>query len=244
MSRDLAERVWDECEDEDEDAPNEGDGDGSKLETSAVPLQRPGPLGNDAPPRVAKRWPKTLVASVARANGSVSRRGAFPRRPANGPERAESEMPRVVEDAVAAAAKALVETATSRVDPAALLTKLSLVAMDVRTHGGGGGLDDPTAGVPTGAPRSLVSSFFPTLAAAAETTPVDPERAAARKPPGPKDVEKADEPRERREPRFDGSEPINTADAWRAFARGEMGGADFHALKRRRVEWLEARRRR
>ena len=244
MSRDLAERVWDECEDEDEDAPNEGDGDGSKLETSAVPLQRPGPLGNDAPPRVAKRWPKTLVASVAHANGSVSRRGAFPRRPANGPERAESETPRVVEDAVAAAAKALVETATSRIDPAALLTKLSLVAMDVRTHGSGGGLDDPTAGVPTGAPRSLVSSFFPTLAAAAETTPVDPERAAARKRPGPKDVEKADEPRERREPRFDGSEPINAADAWRAFARGEMGGADFHALKRRRVEWLEARRRR
>jgi hypothetical protein len=42
----------------------------------------------------------------------------------------------------------------------------------------------------------------------------------------------------------DGSEPLDAANAWRAFARGEMSGADFRLMKRRRVEWLAERRRR
>ena len=264
MSRDLAERVWDECEDDDE--PDDGDDDVSRRETSSE-RRREGPSGNDAPRPRPRRWPKTLVASVALAGGSVSRRGAFPARPANlnsaeDAERADPEVPevpevpRVAEDAVAAAAKALVETATSRADPAALVTKLSLVATDIRTirtrGGGGGGVtrpDDSTAIATTAAPRSLVSSFFPALPAAAETArEAAPESAAARKRERganevpPKDA--ADETREGRRRRLDGSEPIDAGDAWRAFARGEMCGADFYALKRRRVEWLGERRRR
>ena len=236
MAGDLAERVWDECEDEDDDDGDEGD-DGEKKSR-----REKEDLGKES-----TRWPKTLVASVAisRGGGAVSRRGAFPPRPAPGPEAS-----RVVEDAILAAAKALFETATSRLDPSALVTKLALVAMDIRTRGVvGNRSDDQAADGSTVAPRqrSLVSSLFPSVPAVAEPAVFEPASVAVRRDRGPRvDADEGGESRKERakkNPRSDGSEPVDAGDAWRAFARGEMRGADFHSMKQRRVEWLRERRR-
>ena len=241
MAGDLAERVWDECEDEDDEDGDEGAVRDGKKETT--------------------RWPKTLVASVAISRGgAVSRRGAFPPRPAPGPEAS-----RVAEDTIVAAAKALFETATSRSDPSALVTKLALVATDIKTRGGDGSaarsnaatgvggnrFDDQTAdGGLTVAPRhrSNISSFFPSVPAGRTTRPASV--AVENRDGGPRDVaddngesRKESSAKKKRFARSDGSEPVDAGETWRAFARGEMRGADFRAMKQRRVEWLKARRR-
>ena len=241
MAGDLAERVLDECEDEDDEDGDEGAVRDGKKETT--------------------RWPKTLVASVAISRGgAVSRRGAFPPRPAPGPEAS-----RVAEDTIVAAAKALFETATSRSDPSALVTKLALVATDIKTRGGDGSaarsnaatgvvgnrFDDQNAdGGLTVAPRhrSMVSSFFPSVPAGRTTRPASV--AVENRDGGPRDVaddngesRKESSAKKKRFARSDGSEPVDAGETWRAFARGEMRGADFHAMKQRRVEWLRERRR-
>ena len=155
MAGDLAERVWDECEDEDDEDGDEGDDGEKKRRREKEDVL----VGEET-----TRWPKTLVASVAISRGgAVSRRGAFPPRPAPGLEASH-----VAEDAIVAAAKALFETATSRSDPSALVTKLSLVATDIRTRGGDrrkNRFDDQTADGSTVASRhrSMVSSFFPSV---------------------------------------------------------------------------------
>ena len=249
MAGDLAERVWDECEDEDDEDGDEGD-DGEKKRR-----REKEDVGKET-----TRWPKTLVASVSISRGgAVSRRGAFPPRPAPGPEAS-----RVAEDTIVAAAKALFETATSRSDPSALVTKLALVATEIKTRGGDGSaarsnaatgvvgnrFDDQNAdGGLTVAPRhrSMVSSFFPPEPAGRTTRPASV--AVENRDGGPRDV--ADESVESRKEvakkirfaRSDGSEPVDAGETWRAFARGEMRGADFHAMKQRRVEWLRERRR-
>lgn len=247
MAGDLAERVWDECEDEDDEDGDESD-DGEKERR----LRK----------KETTRWPKTLVASVSISRGgAVSRRGAFPPRPAPGPEAS-----RVAEDTIVAAAKALFETATSRSDPSALVTKLALVATEIKTRGGDGSaarsnaatgvvgnrFDDQNAdGGLTVAPRhrSNISSFFPSVPAGRTTRPASV--AVENRDGGSRDV--ADESVESRKEvlvakkkrfaRSDGSEPVDAGETWRAFARGEMRGADFHAMKQRRVEWLRERRR-
>jgi hypothetical protein len=128
--------------------------------------------------------------------------------------------------------------------------------MDIRTRGGDGSvstignrLDDQTADGSTVASRhrSMVSSFFPSVPAVFEPAVFEPASLAVRRDGGARDV--ADEGGESRKegakkkPRSDGSEPVDAGDAWRAFARGEMRGADFHAMKQQRVEWLRERRR-
>ena len=166
-----------------------------------------------------------------------------------------------------AAAKALFETATSRSDPSALVTKLALVATDIKTRGGDGSaarsnaatgvggnrFDDQNAdGGLTVAPRhrSNISSFVPAVPAVAEPAVFEPASVAVEnRHRGSRDV--ADEGGESRKEvakkkrfaRSDGSEPVDAGETWRAFARGEMRGADFHAMKQRRVEWLRERRR-
>ena len=246
MAGDLAERVWDECEDEDDEDGDEGD-DGEKKrrrekEDVLVGVE-------------TTRWPKTLVATVAISRGgAVSRRGAFPPRPAPGPEAS-----RVAEDAIVAAAKALFETATSRSDPSALVTKLALVAMDIRTRGGDGSVstignrfDDQTADgglIVASRHRSMVSSFFgSSVPAVHEPAVFEPASLAVRRDGGARDVadeggESRKEGAKKKPSPSDGSEPVDAGDAWRAFARGEMRGADFHAMKQQRVEWLRERRR-
>ena len=239
MAGDLAERVWDECEDEDDEDGDEGDDGEKKRRREKEDVL----VGEET-----TRWPKTLVASVAISRGgAVSRRGAFPPRPAPGLEASH-----VAEDAIVAAAKALFETATSRSDPSALVTKLSLVATDIRTRGGDrrkNRFDDQTADGSTVASRhrSMVSSFFPSVPTVFEPAVFEPASLAVRRDGGARDV--ADEGGESRKegakkkPRSDGSEPVDAGDVWRAFARGEMRGADFHAMKQQRVEWLRERRR-
>jgi hypothetical protein len=87
----------------------------------------------------ATRWPKTLVASVVlHSGGAVSRRGAFPSlsslfEPGTpSMDGTELEQKKNVTDVIANAAKALVDTATSRLDPDAIVAKLSVVASDIR----------------------------------------------------------------------------------------------------------------
>ena len=280
MSRDLAERVWDECEEEEEEEEQANGDDDSSLERSSPSETRARAIMKNVAPSAEKtttarvfatRWPKTLVASVVlHSGGAVTRRGAFPSLPSlfepglRSMDGLELEQKKNVTDVIANAAKALVDTATSRLDPGAIVAKLSVVASDIRPassslsskrfDGGSrvvgdrpddGRITDETnhANHATAPPREsrCVSSFFAAVPAVAETAAAEdahfrPERRDA--PPTPMTKSHL------KKKKNDGSEPLDAGDAWRAFARGEMSGADFRLMKRRRVEWLAERRRR
>ena len=277
MSRDLAERVWDECEEEEEEEEEEANGDDdSSLERSSPSETRARAIMKHVAPSAEKtttarvfatRWPKTLVASVVlHSGGAVTRRGAFP----SLPSLFEPGLPSIdgleleqknVSDAIANAAKALVDTATSRADPGAIVAKLSVVASDIRPASSSlsskhfeasrvvgdrpddGRITDRAnhANHATAPPRSrCVSSLFAAVPPVVETAAAeDVHFRAERRDASPTPMTKRSKKRI-----SDGSEPLDAGDAWRAFARGEMSGADFRAMKRRRVEWLAEKRRR
>jgi hypothetical protein len=174
----------------------------------------------------------------------------------------ELEQKKNVTDVIANAAKALVDTATSRLDPDAIVAKLSVVASDIRPAASSlsskhlnasrvvgdrpddGEITDRAnhANHATAPPRNsrYVSSFFAAVPAVAETAAAaDAHFTAERRDAPPTPMTKR-----LKKKKNDGSEPLDAGDAWRAFARGEMSGADFRLMKRRRVEWLAERRRR
>ena len=282
MSRDLAERVWDECEEEEEEEEQTNGDDDSSLERSSPSETRARAIMKNVAPSAEKtttarvfatRWPKTLVASVVlHSGGAVTRRGAFPSLPSlfepgtPSMHGSELEQKKNVTDVIANAAKALVDTATSRLDPGAIVAKLSVVASDIRPaspslsskrfDGGSrvvgdrpddGEITDRAnhanhANYATAPPRKsrCVSSFFAAVPAVAETAAAeDAHFEAERRDAPPTPMTKRSKTKKN-----DGSEPLDAGDAWRAFARGEMSGADFRLMKRRRVEWLAERRRR
>jgi len=280
MSRDLAERVWDECEEEEEEEEQANGDDDSSLERSSPSETRARAIMKNVAPSAEKtttarvfatRWPKTLVASVVlHSGGAVTRRGAFPSLPSPfepgtpSMDGLELEQKKNITDVIANAAKALVDTATSRLDPGAIVAKLSVVASDIRPASKalfpkrfdasrvvGDRPDDGRntdhanhanhANHATAPPRArCVSSFFATVPAVTETAAAeDAHFTAERRDATPTPMTKRLKKRKN-----DGSEPLDAGDAWRAFARGEMSGADFRLMKRRRVEWLAERRRR
>jgi hypothetical protein len=278
MSRDLAERVWDECEEEEEEEEQANGNDDSSLERSSPSETRARAIMKNVVSSAEKtttarvfatRWPKTLVASVVlHSGGAVSRRGAFPSLPrlfepgTPSMDGLELEQKKNVTDVIANAAKALVDTATSRLDPGAIVAKLSVVASDIRPAASSlsskhlnasrvvgdrpddGEITDRAnhANHATAPPRKsrYVSSFFAAVPAVAETAAAaDAHFTAERRDAPPTPMTKR-----LKKKKNDGSEPLDAGDAWRAFARGEMSGADFRLMKRRRVEWLAERRRR
>mmetsp|Transcript_5717 Transcript_5717/g.24237 ORF Transcript_5717/g.24237 Transcript_5717/m.24237 type:complete len:697 (-) Transcript_5717:63-2153(-) len=280
MSRDLAERVWDECEEEEEEEEEQANGDDdSSLDRSSPSETRARAIMKNVAPSAEKtttarvfatRWPKTLVASVVlHSGGAVSRRGAFPSLPSPfepglpSMDGLELEQKENVTDVIANAAKALVDTATSRLDPGAIVAKLSVVASDIRPassslfpkrfDGGSRVVSDRPddgeitdranhANHATAPPRKsrYVSSFFAAVPAVAETAAAEDAHCRAER----RDAPPTPMTKRSKEKKNDGSEPVDAGDAWRAFARGEMSGGDFRLMKRRRVEWLAERRRR
>jgi len=228
MSRDLVERVCDECEASEED----------EEETGARSVA--------AAERRFARWPRAFIASVTHAEiggsseGTVSRRAAFPDVHAPFAFRAmEGETARGDDDdagfgfqpsalvqATASAARASFDTIAARLaNPSRFVAKLSLVALDIRPVRR---LDGRSSNPPDS------TSFF---SRARETRGFpSPLRAVP---------DSAERGRSGGEPFRDGggAEPLEVAAVWRALARGEMRAEDVHAAKRRRVEWLAARRR-